>query len=150
MAEPSPAGAREVRAVLFMCAHNAVRSPMAAGIARHFFGRAIYVTSCGVRPDELDPFAVAVMDEIGVAIGDHSPQSLDDLADLSFDLIVTLSPEAHHQSLELTRTHAFDVEYWPTHDPTATEGTRDQRLDAYRSVRDQLTQRILQRFSSPN
>lgn len=147
MVEPLPAGARSARAILFMCAHNAVRSPVAAGIARHFFGRVLYVTSCGVRPGDLDPFAVAVMDEIGIAIGDHHPRSFDDLADTTFDLIVTLSPEAHHQALDLTRTQAFDVEYWPTQDPTITEGTRAQRLDAYRSVRDQLTQRILTRFS---
>jgi protein-tyrosine-phosphatase len=120
---------------------------MAAGIARHFFGRSLYVESCGVRPDDLDPFAVAAMDEMGIAIAEHRPQSLEDLVDTSFDLIVTLSPEAHHQALELTRSQALEVEYWPTYDATASHGPREQRLQAYRDVRDQLLERILARFS---
>jgi len=145
--QPAAAPTKRVTAVLFMCAHNAVRSPMAAGIARHFFGRSLYIESCGVRPEELDPFAVAVMSEMGIAIAEHRPQSLDELIDTSFDLIITLSPEAHHQALELTRTQALDVEYWPTYDPTAAEGPREQRLAAYREIRDLLLERILARFT---
>jgi protein-tyrosine-phosphatase len=144
--QPASAPSKRVSAVLFMCAHNAVRSPMAAGIARHFFGRSLYIESCGVRPEELDPFAVAAMNELGIVIAEHRPQSLDELIDTSFDLIITLSPEAHHQALELTRTQALEVEYWPTYDPTAAEGPREQRLAAYREVRDQLLERILARF----
>jgi protein-tyrosine-phosphatase len=142
--------ARRPQAVLFMCALNAVRSPMAAGLFRHFFGRT-YVGSAGVRKGELDPFAVAAMDEIGLDIAKHKPMTIEEMEDwegLNFDLIVTLSPEAHHRALEVTRTLGADVEYWPTADPTATEGTREQRLDAYREVRDQLAQRIRQRFAA--
>jgi protein-tyrosine-phosphatase len=98
---------------------------------------------------ELDPFAVSVMAELGQDISAHKPQTFEELEDwegLNFDLIVTLSPEAHHKALELTRRIAADVEYWPTPDPTATEGTREQRLAAYREVRDQLTERIKSRF----
>ena len=137
------------RAVLFVCAFNSVRSPMAAGLFKQMLGRAIYVASAGVRKDELDPFAVAALDEVGVDIAKHRPmtfEELDDWEGLNFDLIVTLSPEAHHKALELTRTIAADVEYWPTSDPTPTEGSRQQRLDAYRAVRDQLTERIKSRF----
>ncbi|MGI6247709.1 MAG: arsenate reductase ArsC [Pseudochelatococcus sp.] len=130
-----------------MCALNAVRSPMAEGIARHYFGRSLYVESAGVRPDVIDPFTVAVMEEIGIDLAGHTPRSLEELEDTGFDLIVTLSPEAHHRAMELTRTMAVEVEYWPTFDPTATQGSRDQRLDAYRSVRDGLKQRIMERFS---
>ena len=128
---------------------NSVRSPMAAALFRHFFGRT-YVGSAGSRKGELDPFAVAVMDEIGLDIGKHKPmtfEELDEWEGLNFDLIVTLSPEAHHRALELTRTLGADVEYWPTPDPAATEGTREQRLDAYRDVRDGLARRIRQRFA---
>jgi protein-tyrosine-phosphatase len=142
--------ARRPQAVLFMCGLNAVRSPMAAGLFRHFFGRT-YVGSAGVRKGELDPFAVAAMDEIGLDIAKHKPMTIEEMEDwegLNFDLIVTLSPEAHHRALEVTRTLGADVEYWPTADPTATEGTREQRLDAYREVRDQLAQRIRQRFAA--
>ena len=123
---------------------------MAAALFKHFFGRT-YVGSAGVRKGELDPFAVAAMEELGLDIAKHKPITFEELEDwegLNFDLIVTLAPEAHHKALELTRTIAADVEYWPTPDPTATEGTREQRLDAYREVRDQLMRRIKQRFGS--
>jgi len=137
-------------AVLFACGLNAVRSPMAAGLFAQMFGRAVYVGSAGVRKGELDPFAVAVMAELGLDISRHKPvtfEELDDLEGLNFDLIVTLAPEAHHRALELTRTSAVDVEYWPTADPSGTEGSREQRLDAYRAVRDQLLERLRLRFS---
>ena len=141
------------QAVLFACGLNSVRSPMAEGLFRRMLGRAIFVASAGVRKDELDPFAVAAMDEVGIDITKHRPITFEELEDwhgLNFDLIVTLSPEAHHKALELTRTVAADVEYWPTPDPTATEGSREQRLDAYRAVRDQLTSHIKARFGGPS
>jgi protein-tyrosine-phosphatase len=102
-----------------------------------------------VQKGELDPFAVAAMEEIGLDISRHKPitfEELDDLEGLNFDLIVTLSPPAHHRALELTRTVPAEVEYWPTVDPTGAEGNREQRLNAYREVRDQLTARIRERF----
>ena len=119
---------------------------MAAAIMRHLFGKFVYVESAGARVGELDPFAVEVMDEIGIEIGKHKPKSFDDLEDGSFDLVITLSPEAQHKAVELTRTSAVDVEYWPTMDPTALEGSREQRLQAYRAVRDELMERIRKRF----
>jgi protein-tyrosine-phosphatase len=121
---------------------------MAAAILRHLAGNRCYVVSAGVRAGSSDSFAAAVMDEIGIDIAGHTPNTLHDLHDTSFDLIVTLSPEAHHQALELTRTMAVDVEYWPTFDATMMIGhaSREQALDAYRGVRDQLFRRIKQRF----
>jgi len=139
-------------AVLFACGLNAVRSPIAAALFSQIFGRSIYVNSAGVRKGELDPFAVAVMEEIGVDISRHKPITFEELEDwegLNFDLIVTLTPQAHHRALELTRTSAVDVEYWPTPDPSAIEGSRAQRLDAYRELRDQLLARIRERFAGP-
>ena len=146
------AAPKKIHSVLFVCAMNAVRSPMAEAIARHYFGRSIYVQSAGVRKGELDPFAVAAMEELGLDIAKHKPMTFEELEEwegLNFDLIVTLSPEAHHRALELTRSIAADVEYWPTPDPTPTEGSREQRLEAYRAVRDQLQKRIKERFSGP-
>ncbi len=146
-----PSG-RPPQAVLFACGLNSVRSPMAASLFKHMFGARVYVGSAGVRKGELDPFAVAVMQEIGHDITKHKPMTFEELEDwegLNFDLIVTLSPEAHHRALELTRTIAADVEYWPTVDPTDAEGSREQRLDAYRAVRDQLMARIAERFAPP-
>jgi protein-tyrosine-phosphatase len=121
---------------------------MAAALLRQMLGTSLYVGSAGVRKGELDAFAAAAMEEIGIDISAHRPvtfEELEDLEGLNFDLIVTLSPEAHHKALELTR--AADVEYWPTADPTAIEGSREQRLSAYRDVRDQLLRRIRERFS---
>jgi len=149
-----PASERRSRpqAVLFACGMNAVRSPIAAGLFQQMFGKSIYVGSAGVQRGFLDPFAVAVMAEIGIDIARHKPVTFEDVEDLeglNFDLIVTLSPPAHHKALELTRTHAAEVEYWPTVDPTGVEGSREQRLEAYRSVRDELTARIRERFGRP-
>src|SRR5476651_1926084 len=141
--------ARAPQAVLFACGQNAVRSPMAESLLQQMFPKALYVKSAGVRKGELDPFAVAVMAELGQDISKHKPMTFAELEDwegLNFDLIITLAPEAHHKALELTHTIAADVEYWPTPDPTAIEGTREQRLSAYREVRDQLTERIKKRF----
>jgi protein-tyrosine-phosphatase len=139
-------------AVLFACGMNSVRSPMAAGLFKQMFGRTTYVGSAGVRKDELDPFAVAVMTELDIDISRHKPVTFEELEEnegLNFDLIVTLAPEAHHRALELTRLSGAEVEYWPTADPTAIEGSREQRLDAYREVRDQLLVRIRERFAGP-
>ena len=147
MSEP-PRSARP-QAVLFACGLNSLRSPMAAGLFRQIIGRGIYVASAGVRTGGLDPLAVAVMEEVGIDISQHRPMTFEELEDwegLNFDLIVTLAPEAHHKALELTRTLAAEVEYWPTPDPTAVEGSREQRLAAYRQVRDQLIERIKRRF----
>ena len=145
------AGRGNPQAVLFSCGLNSVRSPMAAALFKQHCGSTAYVGSAGVRKGELDPFAVAVMEEVGLDIAKHHPMTFEELEDwegLNFDLIVTLSPEAHHRALELTRTIAAEVEYWPTVDPTDTEGSRDQRLDAYRAVRDQIRARIEGRFAA--
>jgi protein-tyrosine-phosphatase len=136
-------------AVLFACSRNAVRSPMAAAILKHLAGKRIYVDSAGVRPGEPDPFAIAVMEEMGIDVSRHEPASIGDLHDLSFDLIVTLAPEAQHKALELAHGYAVDVEYWPTPDPTLASGSREQILDAYRDVRDRLFAKIKQRFPLP-
>jgi protein-tyrosine-phosphatase len=146
---PAPERSARPQAVLFACGMNAVRSPMAAALFQQLFGKSVYVGSAGVQKGEVDPFAVAAMQEIGIDIARHKPitfEELEDLEGLNFDLIVTLSPPAHHKALELTRTNAADVEYWPTADPTAVEGTREQRLNAYREVRDQLMEHIRARF----
>lgn len=148
------AAARSSRphAVLFACGMNAIRSPMAAALFKQMFGKTTYVASCGVHAGYLDPLAVAVMEEIGIDISRHRPHTFEDLEDaegLNFDLIITLSPPAHHRALDLTRTLAADVEYWPTVDPTAFEGSREQRLQAYREVRDELMEKIRARFGQP-
>ena len=142
--------ARNPQSVLFACGFNSVRSPMAESLLQQMFPHALYVKSAGVKKGELDPFAVSVMAELGQDISTHKPTTFEELEDwegLNFDLIITLSPEAHHKALDLTRTLAADVEYWPTHDPSTSDGNREQKMDAYREVCDQLLLRIRRRFA---
>ena len=133
-------------AVLFACSQNAIRSPMAEAILKHLHGASIYVQSVGVRTAQIDPFAVAVMEEIGIDLSRHRGRTFESLEDDSFDLVISLSPEAQHKAVEMTRTMACDVEFWNTFDPSAVEGSRETRLEAYRQVRDFLMRRILERF----
>ena len=135
-------------AVLFACSENALRSPMAESILKHLYGRRIYIDSVGVRAGELDAFAVEVLDEVGIDLSRHRSKSFDDLEDEYYDLIITLSPEAQHRAVELTRNMAVDLEFWHTFDPSIVDGNRDTRLVAYRQVRDQLLERIRDRFPS--
>ncbi|UGV24844.1 low molecular weight phosphatase family protein [Rhodopseudomonas boonkerdii] len=148
----APPRVRTPQAVLFACGQNSVRSPMAASLLQQMFPQTLYVRSAGVKKGELDPFVVAVMAEMGQDLSKHRPMTFEELEDwegMNFDLIITLSPEAHHKALDLTRTMAADVEYWPTVDPTDTQGNREQKLAAYREVMDGLLLRIRKRFSRP-
>jgi len=150
-----PAKMRLPDAVLFCCNFNQVRSPMAEALLKQFGGVSIFVDSCGLRRAkfdadeddmEVDPLVAEVMNEIGVDLTRHRCKVFDDLEDDSFDLVVSLTPEAHHRAVELARGRSADIEYWPTHDPTLSEGSREHRLEAYRQVRDSLAARIAQRF----
>ncbi len=145
----APPRARMPQAVLFACGLNSVRSPMAESLLRHMFPQALYVKSAGVRKRRAR--SVRGRGDGGTRAGHFRPQpmtfeELDDWEGLNFDLIITLSPEAHHKALELTRRLAADVEYWPTQDPTDAEGNRAQKLEAYREVCDGLLLRIRNRF----
>jgi len=143
-----PNGEELPDAILFSCTHNAIRSPMAAALMRHLFGNRLYIESCGVRPGELDPLAVEVMDELGIDLSHLHPKSFETLADTSFDLIITLSPQARHKAMEMTRAMAVDVEYWTVPDPSAFDGSREQRLAAYRAARDVIFKRLKERFAA--
>ncbi len=136
-------------AVLFCCSFNAVRSAMAEWLLKHYHGHQIYIDSAGVKAEEVNPFAVAALSEFGVDMSGHKPKTFDDLTDDSFDLVISLSPEAHHRAIEMTRTSAVDVEYWKTFDPTMVEGNREQMLSAFRDVAQSLDARIRERFPPP-
>jgi len=146
MAFPGTAFVSKPSAVLFACTMNSIRSPMAEAMMKHFHGRDVFVDSVGARTRELDGFAVEVMAEIGIDISHHTPKTFDDLEDSSFDLVISLSPEAQHKAVDLTRYMACEVEFWHTFDPSVVEGARATRLDAYRQVRDELMKRIKERF----
>ncbi|MDB9703204.1 low molecular weight phosphatase family protein [Rhodospirillales bacterium] len=134
-------------AILFSCTMNSVRSPMAESIMKFLYGHRVYIDSAGVRSKDIDGFAIAVMDEIGIDLSRHHAKTFDDLEDDFFDVVITLSPEAQHRAVELTRIMACEVEFWNTIDPSLVESEdRETVLDAYRQVRDQLMMKIKQRF----
>ncbi|TVQ40730.1 MAG: low molecular weight phosphatase family protein [Geminicoccaceae bacterium] len=132
--------------ILFACTMNVIRSPMAASIMRFFHGRRVYVDSVGVRPGEPDFFVPEVLDEIGINLKGHVPQSFDALQDDFFDVVISLSPEAHHRAVEYMRDASVEVEFWHMPDPSLARGSRQAKLDAYRALRDELMDRIYQRF----
>ena len=146
MAEPRPTS------VLFCCDYNAVRSPMAEGLMKKLFGRTIYVQSAGVRHElEIDGFSVAVCQELGVELTRHRSRSFEEMEEWgdeidAYDLIVALSPASLRKAQEYTRYHAIDVEYWPIFDPTGLGESREDKLNAYRQTRDQIVERIQNRF----
>jgi protein-tyrosine-phosphatase len=138
-----------VTAVLFACNMNSVRSPMAAGLVNHYFGNSITAFSAGVRQaDEINGFSLGCMAELGIDITDHRPRTFADLGALNFDLVVSLTPEAHHQAVELTHTSPVEFEYWPTYDPTLEMGSRDRIMAAFRKVREGLLSRITTRLGT--
>ena len=144
MSEPRPG------AVLFACNLNRVRSPMAEGLMKLFYGQEVYVDSCGLKPHaEVDPFVTVVMDELGADLSHHHPKSFEDLTDGSFDVVISLTPEAQHRAVEMSRARAVDIEYWPVGDPTLATGSREAMLEAYRQTRDELAARIVDRFGRP-
>jgi protein-tyrosine-phosphatase len=133
--------------VLFCCTMNEVRSPMAEGIMKRYHGNRVFVDSVGAKPSTtLDPLMVEVMKEIGVDMSRHKPKSFDNLADDSFDMAIALSGEAEMRAADVTRYIDCDLRRWNISDPTATEGSREARLAAYRQVRDELKQKILDLF----
>ena len=134
-------------AVLFACTLNAIRSPMAAAIMHHHFGHKTYVASAGIAAGDPDPFVGIIMDEIGIDLKKHRPHSFEDLEDSAFDLLITLSPEAELRAKDMSRTMAIQIESWPIDDPSRVSGSREQILESYRAVRDDLVKRITERFS---
>ena len=135
--------------ILFACTWNAVRSPMAEGLMKQMFGTQLFVDSVGVRKGEIDAFVIAAMEEIGIDMSGHRPKTFEELEDYNFDMVISLSPEAQHKAIEMTRHVACEVEFWHTLDPSIIEGSRDIRLDAFRQVRDEMADRLRQRFAAP-
>jgi len=139
-------GGAKISSVLFVCGMNAIRSPMAECLLKSLRGDRVYCDSAGVNAGELDSFMVSVMQEKSLSIENHVPKRLEDLEDLYFDLIITLSPEAHHHVMSMNSAEHLVVEYWPTLDPSTIAGSRESVMDGYRQIRDTLEQRIRKKF----
>ncbi len=137
--------------VLFACTLNRTRSPMAAALMRRLFGDRVHVDSCGIKADAgFDPFMIEVLGEMGVEVHSHGPKRFEELDDGSFDLVISLTPDAQHHAAQMLRGRSVEIEYWPTYDPTDCEGSRERVLDAYRLLRDHLHRRIVERFAAPS
>jgi protein-tyrosine-phosphatase len=137
--------------VLFACTLNRTRSPMAAALMRQMFGDRIHVDSCGIKADAgFDPFMIQVLQEVGAEVASHGPKRFEQLDDDSFDLVISLTPDAQHRAAQVLRGRSVEIEYWPTYDPTDCEGSRELVLDAYRLLRDHLHKRIFERFAQPS
>lgn len=134
------------QSVLFVCTMNVIRSPMASAIARTLYPKQIYFRSAGAFSGENDPFVKSVMNEANVDISTHNPKTYDELEDEHFDLIITLTSDARDRIAEITGIDVSEIELWELPDPTLTNGSRDQKMDAYRAVRDELARKIKQRF----
>lgn len=147
MGNSSSSEANYPNSVLFVCGMNAIRSPMAQALTRKLFGQRIFVQSAGVLAGNQDGFMQQVMAELDVDMTHHEPKTMEELEDDYFDLIITLSPEAHHRSLDWASAQSVDVEYWPTMDPSTVAGSRQQVIHAYREARDSLKKRIQKRFN---
>ena len=132
--------------VLFICNMNSVRSAMAENMLKFLHKDKIFVDSAGVHPSVIDNFAVKVMSEINIDMSAHKPKSVNNLSQSSFDLVISLSPEAQHLAVEMTRTSACELIYWPTFDATSSQGSREQIILVYRQARDLIWNRIIQRF----
>jgi len=131
--------------VLFLCNRNIIRSPMAAALLGHLSQGMMTAESAGITPGEPDPLSGAALAELGLAIA-GAPRAVDDVMLGRFDQIVALSPQAQHRALELTRNLPLAVEYWQVADPSIADGSREQRLAAYRMVRDDLARKVKDRF----
>lgn len=135
--------------VLYVCAMNRVRSPMAAALTRKLFGEAFPVESSGLyASDEVDPMAAMAMQEIGVDLFDHKPQPMDQIDPRAFSVVVALSADAW-EAVRPLEEDGVEVDHWPVSDPTLEEGSREQRLEAYRHTRRELEARITARFGPP-
>ena len=134
--------APDVSSILFACNINAVRSAMAEAMVKARFPGRIFTDSCGVAPGEPDGFVMSVMTEIGLDMTSHMPKGFDDLDCEFYDVIISFSPEAHERALELTRNIDCETLYWPVDNLAGLQGSREERLRAYRSVRDDIAAKL--------
>ncbi|MEM8798251.1 MAG: hypothetical protein AAGE61_21995 [Pseudomonadota bacterium] len=146
LVQPGIPGADAPRSVLYLCQMNAIRSPMAAAITRTLFPHIVYSRSAGIAKGMRDNFVDVVMEEVGIDVSTHHPHTFEELEEGQFELVVALTPQARDHALEVWGTPEHDLEYWATSDPSLEQGSRSRKLDAYRTVRDQLLEKIKDRL----
>jgi protein-tyrosine-phosphatase len=137
-----------LQAVLFVCSMNAVRSPIAEALARMRYGRKIYVDSAGLMKSERDGFALAVLREIGIEFDEDQSKTFEDIECEAFDLVIALSADAFRRAQELLRATSVEVRFWPIEDATEVGGSREQRMEAYRRVRDTIDRHLREEIAT--
>ena len=143
------AAKKGIGAILFACNINAVRSAMAEAMIKVTYPGKIFADSCGVSPGNPDGFAIAVMEEIGIDMNTHRPKSFNDLDSAFYDVIVSFSPEAHEAALALTQSLDCETLYWPIDNLANLTGSRDERLRAYRHVRNTIQDKLENYLGKP-
>ncbi len=128
--------------VLILCTGNSARSQMAEGLLRHIAGDRFEVRSAGIKPGFVRPEAIAVMKEIGVDISGHRSKHVDEFAGEAFDYVLTVCDNAKG-TCPVYPGHTNRI-HKGFEDPAAVQGSDEQRLDAYRRVRDQLKSYLLE------
>ena len=140
---------KELGAILFACNINAVRSAMAEAMIKVTYPGKIFADSCGVSPGNPDGFAIAVMEEIGINMNTHQPKSFDELDSAFYDVIISFSPEAHEAAVALTQSIDCETLYWPVDNLANLTGSRDERLRAYRHVRNMIQDKLEHYLGKP-
>ena len=141
--------------VLFCCDHNAIRSPIAEGLAKLYYGKKIFIQSAGILNElEIDGFAISVCEEIGIKLAKHQPRSFLDMDQWgdridSFELVVALSETSKRQVIEATKSYAVKVIYWPIFDPTVAVNRWEEKMENYRKTREQISSKLIDFFGTP-
>lgn len=126
--------------ILVLCTGNSARSQMGEGLFRAAGGDAFEVFSAGTRPSLVRPEAIAVMAELGIDISGHRSKSVDEYSQVAMDYVVTVCDNARDNCPLFPAGRARI--HWSFEDPAAVEGTEEQRLAAFRRIRDQIRQRV--------
>lgn len=124
------------KTVLILCTGNSARSQMAEGLLHHDAGDRFEVSSAGTRPSPIRPEAIQVMQEIGVDISGHRSKSVDEFAARDFDYVLTVCDHAN-QNCPIFPGHGQRIHH-NFQDPAASAGSNEERLAAFRRIRDQI------------
>ena len=127
-----------MQGLLFLCVANSARSQMAEGLARARFGDRVRIASAGSSPGTVSPFAIAALDELGIDISAQRSKSVDTIDRASVDLVVTLCAE---EVCPAFRGAARRL-HWPLPDPAGAAGSDVEKLDGFRTVRDEIARRL--------
>ena len=137
--------------VLFVCTRNSIRSPMAEALAKDLATQGLIRSesfeSAGVDPSDVDGFAISVMAELEIDLLRHDSQDLEDVMAKDLDLVITLSDVAAVHAQDLADKSGATLEAWSVEDPSRVEGSREEKLAAYRQTRQALRDKLLQRFA---